>query len=190
MGVPNGYTSAQVVQAVPTGIQSALVCVKAETAFSAVSNVTVDNIFTSTYTNYKIVIEYQSSTTNDSVFQLRASGTASTTGYYRQRLIAQTTSTYASKVDNQSSLDLMNHTDGAFLGFVDLTLYSPQLAQDTLFQAFVNSPTGPSVGYDTMYAGYKFGAHDVATAYDGFIISCSTGTITGKYTIYGYAKTV
>ena len=52
MGVPSGYTSGQVVQAVPTGINSALVCVVAETAFSAVGTINVNNCYTiGTFTN-------------------------------------------------------------------------------------------------------------------------------------------
>ena len=51
MGIPSGYTSAQVVQAVPTGINSALVYVAGGT-MSAVASVTVDTCFTATYDEY------------------------------------------------------------------------------------------------------------------------------------------
>ena len=166
---------------------SGLVCVQAQTAFTAVSSVTVDNIFTSTYTNYKIVVEYQTSTTNDIVMQLRVSGTASATSYYAQRFVSQSAGQFPLAEDNTSSFAIMNNTAGAFLGFADITLMSPQLAQPTLLQSHIMAP---NTNYSTLYSGYRMGVHNVATAYDGFIFSVGSGNITGKYTIYGYAKTV
>ena len=166
---------------------SGLVCIQAETAFNAVSSVTVDSIFTSTYTNYKIMMEYQTSTTNDVVLQLRASGTASTTGYNAQRLISQGSATYPTSENATSSFSILNNTSGAFVGFGDINLWSPQLAQITSLESLMNQPNG---AYSTLYAGYRFGVHNVATAYDGFIFSTATGTFTGKYTVYGFAKAV
>lgn len=32
------------------------------------------------------------------------------------------------------------------------------------------------------------GSHDVSTAYDGFAVRPDTGTITGRWAVYGYAK--
>ena len=40
-------------------VNPAFVCVKAETAFSAAASVTVDNVFSSSYTNYRIMIACQ-----------------------------------------------------------------------------------------------------------------------------------
>ena len=56
MGIPSGYTSAQVVQAVPTGNNSALVLISTTTITNGVTSVTVTSQFSSTYDNYKILI--------------------------------------------------------------------------------------------------------------------------------------
>jgi hypothetical protein len=55
MGVPNGYTSAQVVQAVPTGINSALVFI-ARTTFTTATSLAMTNVFSSTYENYLVQV--------------------------------------------------------------------------------------------------------------------------------------
>ena len=55
MGIPSGYTSAQVVQAVPTGINSALVKINTTTV-SAQNTVTLSNVFSSTYHSYMFTI--------------------------------------------------------------------------------------------------------------------------------------
>ena len=79
MGIPSGYTSAQVVQAVPTGINSALVLVSSTTIGTTVSSVAVTNCFSADYDNYKIVVNGGVASTN---VELRIQLGATTTGYY------------------------------------------------------------------------------------------------------------
>jgi len=55
MGIPAGYTSGQVVQAVPTGINSAFVYLGGTTG-SASASINVDSVFSATYTNYLVQI--------------------------------------------------------------------------------------------------------------------------------------
>jgi hypothetical protein len=55
VGVPNGYTSAQVVQAVPTGINSALVLIDSGTLSG--SSTTFSSAFSADYDNYLITID-------------------------------------------------------------------------------------------------------------------------------------
>ena len=133
------------------------------------------------------MIEYQTSTTNDVVLQFRAAGTASTTGYNAQRFISSGASSFPTAENATSSFAILNNTDGAFLGFGDINLWAPQLAQPTSLQSLMNQP---NTAYSTLYAGYRFGVHNVSTAFDGFIFSVASGTFTGKYTVYGFAKAV
>jgi hypothetical protein len=55
MGIPSGYTSAQVVQAVPTGINSALVLIGSGTLSG--SSTTFSSVFSATYDNYLVTID-------------------------------------------------------------------------------------------------------------------------------------
>ena len=64
-------------------------------------------------------------------------------------------------------------------------LYGVALAGTTKYQSL---SLGESNG-DFEAANVLFGgSHSTATAYDGFDINVSSGTLTGSYTIYGYAK--
>jgi hypothetical protein len=96
MGVPNGYTSAQVVQAVPTGINSALVYITGGT----ISNTTsVDNCFSATYLNYKIVFSNLVSGDASAVkLRMRASGSDDTNSLYSFSNFGQDTNTGAKQI--------------------------------------------------------------------------------------------
>ena len=75
MGIPSGYTSAQVVQAVPTGINSALVLISSTTIGTTVSSVTVSSAFSSTYDAYKIVLTGGVGSASDSAIALKLGST-------------------------------------------------------------------------------------------------------------------
>ena len=161
---------------------SGLVCVKAETAFSAATTVTADAVFTSTYTNYLINIIYTATSPGDVFLKLRASGTSASTNY-NQSYIAWATSSSVAQSLAQTSFLLGD--DGVATSSVQLTLFGPQLAAATAIQSngvrnlATNDPRGQIV----------VGNHSTATAYDGLEILTANG-MTGSYTIYGYSKTV
>ena len=187
MGVPSGYTSGQVVQAVPTGINSALVCVKAETAFTTSSAVTVDNVFSSTYTNYRIMIRMVSAGNINTSFQLRVGGvTASGSNYNSQIISNSTTSVAGIRVTNGSSYNL-NGVNGAFFTTNIIEIFAPFLAEPTNFQHHANQTDGAYTA-PILYTG--IGNHTLSTAYDGFVFTPSSTTLTGTYTVYGYGKSV
>jgi hypothetical protein len=181
------YTSSQIVQAVPTGINSALVCVKAETAFSAASSVTADNVFTSTYTNYLINFKYQTSTTNNVLLKLRVGGVSASTNYNYQDFLANGASLSGARSASQTSFLMATNTNGAFNSYCQVQLSVPQLAEATVINSY--APFN-AAAYTDPYIRFFMGNHSTATAYDGVEFLVATGTMTGTYTIYGYSKTV
>jgi hypothetical protein len=189
MPIPAGYTSAQIVQAVPTGINSALVCVKAETAFSAVSSVTADNVFTSSYTNYVLFVQASSSANVSINLQLSVSGVAAATGYNLQKMEASSTSVTASRSTSQTSFAIGARSDsGSQSQPYQLFIFQPQLAAVTSFTDV--NPSNNGTVFDQPYIGISTGNHQTTTAYDGIKLLVSSGTMTGNYAIYGYSKTV
>ena len=170
-------------QALATG----LVLVKSETTFTAASSVTADNIFTSSYTFYKILCRYTTSTTFPITLVLRSSGSDATSNYNNQRFIAQGTATTVDRQTAQSSIVVGQDTNGSFFSQFDCELYGPQLAEATNIRSTMART----------YAAYNapewvniWGNHSTATAYDGFKLAVSSGTMTGVYSVYGYGKTV
>ncbi len=162
-----------------------LVCVKAQTALSGSSS-TADSIFTSTYTNYRIVIRYQVSSSFELAMQLGVAGVYTATGYNYQRFQATGTTLDGVRSSSQTSA-FIGQDAGAFTSLTTLEISGPQLAEPTLYQA-VNSRSGSA--YTTPTIVQYFGNQSASTQFDGIKFLVSSGTMSGSYTIYGYSKTV
>lgn len=164
------------------GTTPGLVCVKAETAFSAVSTLTVDNVFSSTYTNYFMTFIWSNSTSGQNNFvKMRVGGVAASTNYNRNRIYS-VSGAVGNEIDTAQ-------TSGRITGGSSTTaaagmfIYRPYVAAATIW--LNHFETGDGTTHEMVNI-----THTTATAYDGFEISPSSGTITGSYTIYGYSKTV
>jgi hypothetical protein len=174
--------------ATPAG--SALVLVKARTNFNNVANTgtTFDNVFTSTYANYVIVLDYISAVNaNDTLkFQWRSGGSTYSGGNYYSGYSNVTWNGTSAPVGNSGGTYVSVGTLAAGGNSANYTMnyYSPQ---DTSFNHKVAYN-----GYSPQLQGYVYGHGFVNTTnanYDGFIISCSTGNIyTGYVTVYGLVK--
>jgi hypothetical protein len=180
VGVPNGYTSAQVVQAVPTGIQSALVLV-ASGSFTTVSEASVTACFTSTYANYRIMIN-GSLFDGDTYLLFGSGGTVSTATNTFSAIQGYNGGTF-STTDNSSAVK--GWAARAFLeGTITLDVFSPQLSAITR--------------YTTQYAGKNSTSRNMGigggtvndtTAYTDFSIRSDnhpSGSISFAYKVYGY----
>ena len=182
MGIPSGYVSGQVVQAVPTGINSALVLITTATA-SAVNSLSVNNCFSATYQNYKIIYT-QTAATGSGVFtfRLRASGSDATTNYNSIRFYGNGTSALSST--NPQG------TDEFYLGDTEATYPSAGLEMN-MFRPFESSKTYvSSLGiYNTSAGGVTSlicaGQNDNSTSYDGFSLLTGGTNFSGNVRIYG-----
>lgn len=159
---------------------SSLVVVKAETAFTTATSVTADNIFTSSYTNYILDLNYTTSTTNAVSAKLRASGTSASTNYTFQQIQGFTTTTSTNAYAAQTAITIGYYGNGTREASTT-RIMGPQLAQATQFVI-----AGGGLGGALVQNIY--GLHTTATAYDGIEILVASGTMTGTYTIYGLAK--
>ena len=165
------------------GVSPGLVCVKAQTAFTTVANFTADSVFTSSYTNYLLLLEFTSSSSSATTnVQFRAScSTISSTDYaFNTQSIVNSMS--INRQDTQSSLRIIE-TEGQTKSSGALTIYGPQVSDQTR-TTYIGAEGGGSV------AQYGVGAFRLTTAFDGIQVNISTGTFTGTYAIYGYSKTV
>jgi hypothetical protein len=177
------YTGAAWATVGPT--TAGLVCVKAETALSG-SSTFADGVFTSTYTNYRIVIRYQTSTSAELAMQLRAATVDTATGYNYQTFQADSTSLAGSRSASQTSA-FVGKDPGAFTSLTTLELSGPQLAEPTVYQAVNTRNNG---AYTVPWVVQYFGNQSGSTQFDGIKFLVASGTMSGSYTIYGYSKTV
>lgn len=160
---------------------SGLTVVKAETAFSGVTSVTADNVFSASYTNYVIVIRATYTTAGVINYQLRVGGVTAATNYDYQYMKGSSTTISGARATGQTSAEF--GAIGENMSVFTLWLSGPALAEST---------TGWSTGSYSITGGIQVwteaSRHSTATAYDGIIFT--GGTMTGSYTIYGLGKTV
>lgn len=164
------------------GTTPGLVCVKAETAFSGASSVTADSVFTSTYTNYVLMFNYTTSTTNFPQIKLRVGGVSASTAYTSQQMQGFSGSVTTNARSAATSFEFAYYGNATREAAV-VNIMGPQLAQATQFVV-----GGGALGGALVQNIY--GLHTTATAYDGIEILVATGTMTGTYAIYGYSKAV
>lgn len=180
--VPAGGMVTVVPSSVAVGSGSGSVATTGKVTFSTASTVSVNGCFTSSYENYIVVISFTHSTSANTSMRLRAAGTDDTSANYDLQALSGSSSTAsAAQVLAATSWGMTginstqeNHT---------IEFNSPQVATATLGElkgrAYVN-PLTSSVG-----VGYRMLQHRSATAYDGFTLTASAGTITGSIRVYG-----
>jgi hypothetical protein len=151
------------------------------TPFTTAGTVSVNNVFTSSYAEYKIMLSIRSVAggSPDINLKMRA-GTDSSASYNR---------TGISTVFNSTTITVTNQvgtTSGLLLPVVvreisaDITVSNPAVASETILTYQASGLSNSNVAH--ISAGIL---HDVASAYDGFTIFTSVGTMTGSLSVYG-----
>jgi hypothetical protein len=161
--------------------------------FSTSSSFVLSNIFTSKYTNYKIIINFTTASQSSSQYsiptiKLTSSGVESASGYY----------TFVSGVTNYSAA--ANYSSTAASGFYTIAagisllhniyqplifeLANPALAQSTGLYGLIAAAGNPGANYYVQGQGY----HITAAAYDGFSFNSNSASVFygGTIRVYGY----
>jgi hypothetical protein len=153
----------------------------ASSSFSAVSSEQLNDVFTATYENYKIIINVTSGSISGADLSLRmaSAGTADSTAsryevgeYFVGARSAVTAGNVNSVAAAQGQLGRIATDAGCG---VEVNMYNPFTANLTKFAAL-------SVGHTLEVTGT---ALIVTDSYDGFQIFPSSGTMTGTMTVYG-----
>jgi len=167
---------------------SGLVCVKAETAFTTASSVTADAVFTSSYTNYRLLINavMSGSSTTFMNMKFRISGTSTSTLYSYSEAIWTGSAWSGAQVANNSSYLLMAGGSGPRT-IIQAEISAPQLASTTMV---VNEGQWANNTDSNPYRRIGAGNQGSSSQFDGIELLTSSGTMTGTYAIYGYSKTV
>ena len=147
------------------------------------STTNVDNVFSSTYDNYLIQLSMDNNTGVGALtMQLRASGTATTTGYYFGIYQIDWAGSPATVSNGSNSSSARIGTYFIAPSPVTFTMFNPNRAERTTFQ-------GLSLGADTGVSGSQMfmgGFQSGTTQFDGF--SIIGGSQTGKVRVYGYSN--
>ena len=156
-------------------------------SFSAAATVSFPaDTFTSTYENYRVMLNITSATANTNLrYRFRAAGSDNTTSNYavagKGRTFGGTDSNYDSVADNGGYLFAPSVANG-LKTFLDV--FAPKLTQiSAILQIAVGSVASGGDGYITM--GNQFNA---TTSFDSMTFYTTSGTITGSYKVYGYSN--
>jgi hypothetical protein len=147
----------------------------------------LNNCFSSTYNQYKVIINNYGSTTSFTRWRLRAGGSdSSAASYFRYGF---------NTAYNSGSLVLYN--GGSETSWVPCTSYGAALAGSGTTELFISNPFLSNVNTMTTTdcndsdaaQSYKLnGMYNQTTSFDGFSIFPNGGTITGNITVYGIRK--
>ena len=167
--------------ATPSAGGGGLVLVDSDT-FSAVSSVSLDSVFTSTYRNYLIVVN-QTGSGGGATFLLRfrASGSDNTTtNYATQQLTARSTTIAGARSTSETYIRLgASRTDR--LAYA-IWVFMPQETQKT----WVKTDAADNVS--TISYELNVGVFNDTTSFDGFKLLVDTGTFSGDIAVYGLEK--
>ena len=172
------YTSSQVVQAVPTGINSALVLITSQ-SFSGSATVTVSNAFSATYKNYKVILNnvLSASGTPDFLFKL---GSATTNYVWTLGNSSSTTFNGFSSGSAVATTITMTYLHSTNATQLSMEIIAPFLTQRTLL-------TNNSISYQSNGFWSMLASHNGADSFTDFTLSNSGAVnMSGTLEVYGY----
>lgn len=151
-------------------------------SFTSASAVSLNGTFSSTYTNYKLMISGTASgTTGDDLnLRLRASGSDNSTNNYNNYRYIRAASA-ANSFNLQTIAKIGFHGELAWSARVDL--FNPQTTDRTIIiseSPHFSSGNSASSWNETIFNG--------TTQFDGFTIFPEAGNFTGTIAVYGYRK--
>jgi len=158
------------------------------TSFSGVTAQAVNNVFSATYENYKIVLNFApSSTANRAItLRFRVGGVSESGASYSNQSIGLTTGNAASNIANAGVTSITLLANGYYSG----VNYYGTFDIDSPFAAKFSGVTGQSRG-ETGTNGISLnvvGFLGNTTSYDGFEILNSAANFSGSISTYGYNK--
>ena len=163
------------------GDVNGLVHIETRTVSASASEI-FNDVFSSTYDNYKILIDYTTSTQSQLRMRLRVSGTDATgSNYITQRLFTDGTSVGGARTTTTGFLvaDTMRITLPNRLA---IDVYAPFLTRSTGVQCHFSSSQN-SAEINLQYCNF-----DLTDSFTGFNLFNASGDATGTISLYGYAK--
>jgi hypothetical protein len=151
------------------------------TSFSAVAGQIINNVFSSTYDNYRIVFTATAASALTLNMKMRVSGSDdSSANYTTQDLFANNTTVSASRTSGATSWGIVV-VRSTLLTPMSFDIFNPNKASTTVVLGKAVDIGDPALRENMLI-------HNVNTAYDGFNLICSTSNMTGAVSIYGYNK--
>jgi hypothetical protein len=154
------------------------------TAFSAVASQSINDVFSTTYDHYKILMTVVSSAAESNLnLRFRVSGTDNSSSVYStQRLVALSTTLTGFSQDNQTSAIFQIHNLNE--NVIEATIFNPFLTARTYYNTTGRYATGSDAPSKVDFAG----VHKSSTSFTGFSLLPVSGNMTGTISVFGYLK--
>jgi hypothetical protein len=148
------------------------------------TQITLDNVFSSTYRNYFVAMSVTGGSNGTISLQyINSAGSVLGGADYYTELLVGFANTAAASITNSSSSHVIGQRGNTSSFATTFSVHAPNLAQDTLLLTSGFSYDGSN--YATRVVG---GQYAPATIMRGFVISFPSGTTTGKITVYGFRE--
>jgi hypothetical protein len=151
-------------------------------SFTSASAISLNDVFSATYDNYRIVLTATNSVGNSDLnFRLRFSGTDnSSANYHRQRFTSSSTSNAGTRTTGGTNAVLGELFTSNSMIVTDIC--SPFVATPTTFISNGNyNGTSPIIMIHNNF-------HNVSDSFTGFTIFPASNNISGIVSVYGYNK--
>jgi hypothetical protein len=148
--------------------------------FTGCSSVSLNDVFSATYTNYRIIARFSYSVSSSISLRLRVSNAdASGANYARYGIVTGASSNNARINSASETSAILAQPANPNSGFVIGEILSPQIAVTT-FMNFSN--------YEEDKRDYTIQSsnHNLQTSYTGFTLFPSSGNMTGTINVLGY----
>lgn len=151
---------------------------------TAATEAIITNAFTTDFDFYRLMIRYQTSTTNLLFMQLRTGASNAATNYNYSEVQAYLGfGVTVARSAAQAQMQIGSNSNGAFWQSSVIDIFGPRLAEPTTWNT---NNTRNDANYGNI-ANYLYnGNHSTATGYESCRIFVSTGTFTAKFAFYGY----
>jgi len=156
------------------------------TSFTAVSSQSINDVFSTNFTNYMIQVSGINTTTNNSLLmRLRVGGADNSSSNYAY-------TGYQSATNNTSGLNGSSTGTTQFfvaeyynrLSLCTIQISNPFATDYTTLTAHAMANSSGTPNYQLITGGYT----TVTTSYTGFTIYPGTSTMSGSVSVYGYNK--
>jgi hypothetical protein len=169
--------------ATPATSTSGLTLITRQT-YSAAGTINVNDVFSSTYDNYRIVVRNSAGTTGGLAMRLRVSGADNSTSNYYSTVFESVSGT--STIFPRFKVTATSFLDGDIDFKNDATMIfditAPNLTQETSFMGLWSCTAS---GWRS---GNINGLFNATTSFTGFSMYGASGTATGVVSVYGYQK--
>jgi hypothetical protein len=183
LGYLDGVTSDLQTQINAKAADSSVGLIKiVDQSFTSASAVSVNNCFSSTYKNYKIILNFSAQSDSHEIrLRLRASGSDSTATSYSYKVMASSSAedaVWSSQARGRTQNIAIIYTNASRIRSGYIEIQNPQQSLKTFLEYHFSNDLGD--------VGLGSSAFDATTSFDGFSIIASAGNFTGTLIIYGY----